>query len=425
MTSDALPRSGWRSAKFLGVLGLLLLLVGAAASWLASTRQGQDYSTLHVTALALVQASPLYETDWQQSVFPACCRLPAPWGMFYPPSTGLAVLPLGLLPYSLAEPLFLLLIVAAVVVGVRTLVRTVAPDSPTHVWTISSGAILLSACMRWGMTPLQGAPLVTGLLCLMLAAMIKDQAVLAFALATFAISFKLTLALPFLGLLFLYRRYFLLAATGVTWVLLNALGFVRLGGSSAFQGYLRNVRMVETLDNVNTPDAWSAISVPRTDWAYFFHGIGVPVELARIVALCLSALVALWLLAQSLRISKKPTLDLTIAFLTPAICLSLLCVYHHHYDIALIVVPVVAALGLRSPGRFTPALWLLLPLLAVAALAPVASLLRWIVTLFGPQARGLITLMFPAVITLALVGSLAHLWRATAGPLPAGRKPNS
>jgi hypothetical protein len=403
----------------------LLLIAGVLVSWFASQRQGQDYSTLYVTARALIERAPLYDLAWQKQIFPSCCALAPPLGMFYPPATGIAVLPLALLPYELSAIVWFSVSVLVLIGGVRALVRTLRPAPDDALWMSAAGLLLLSAAVRWGITPLQAAPLLLGLLCFTVAALESERWRTALAITLFVTALKITLALPFLGLLFVYGRYRGIVVALSAAAALNVLAFMQLGGESAVRAYIANTQLLEAYHDVNTPDAWSPISVPRTDLAYLLHGIGVPLQLARLGGLMLSGLAGLWFAWLVFAAGSRPSSGATHRYLMPMVCLSLVCVYHHHYDIALVMAPfvmrIIATPGVRPISR---AEWALVPLALVASLAPTATLLRAAVTLLGPQWRGCVTLLFPTVVALALVGSLAALTqhvlqqRARRGLLP-------
>ncbi len=215
-------------------LGVSLMIGGSVVGWLASRRQGADYASLQLMGRGIALGSPIYDLAWQKAEFSRLFDgIGPPLGMFYPPATGFTMLPFALLPVRIGQLLWYALMTLAVVCGVRALVRTAAPTAGRHIWMITAGLVLISSALRWGMTPLQGAPLVLGLLCFLIVSLHADRPYLAFAIAAFATAFKITLALPFLGLLFLYRRHSAWVAALVVWVMLNAAGFARLGGLSA------------------------------------------------------------------------------------------------------------------------------------------------------------------------------------------------
>jgi hypothetical protein len=310
----------------------------------------------------------------------------------------------------LAQAGWFALLCGSIVVGVRALVRAARPKAGPELWAITSGVVLLSACVRWGMTPQQGAPLMLGLLCLFLAALHGERAWVALALAIVAVALKMTLALPFLALLVLHRRYAAVAATLAASAVFDVAGFVRVGGLRTLSLYQENVRQLEAFGDINTPDPWDPLSVARLDWTYLFYGLTGNLGAARLATLLLSGAVALWLLIEMLRVRRPIDVTTSAAFLAPTVLLGCACVYHHHYDISPFVAPLVV-LALRARDVRPPA-WTvaaLAPLVVIMALLPAAQIGPLAVRLFGPSGVGLKNLMFPLSLSLAMAGSLAIL----------------
>jgi hypothetical protein len=394
------------SSRFVPWIGAAVLAIGIAASFIAARRQGGDFACMYFTAAGLVEKLPIYDFEWQKHAFPERLGIPAPQGMFYPPATGLALLPFGFLPFPIARTVWFVLMCTALVLGVRALVLQVRPGTGTREWLLIAGLVLLTAAVRWGMTPQQGAPLILGVLGLFAAAVHQGRWTWATLLAAFAVSFKTTLSLPFLGILVLYRRYASAAIAVGSLVLLNVAGFARLGGTAAFKAYQTNVAGLEAIDDINTPDPWSLSSVPRIDWIYLWDGLIRRVPESRLLALASAGLVGLWLLWQAYR-TNRPTLVSLSAFMLGFTCLTNVSVYHHHYDLGLLVAPLLLVwLGpaeLRQPWR---ARWLMLPLMVIMAVLPVALLQRWVAAALGPVGRGLLNLSFPVALTLTLVFAL-------------------
>jgi hypothetical protein len=323
------------------------------------------------------------------------------------------MLPFALLTHGTAKVVFFSLMMASIVLGVRALVLLVRPESGTGAWLSVAALVLLSACVRWGATPLQGAPLVVGLLALFVDAVQRGHWQRAYAIAGFAVAFKFTLALPFIGLLLLHRRYTGVAVIVALVVFWNVLGFLWLGGKSAFEAYQYNMTIVEGFGDINTPDPLDPISVPRTDWRYLFYGVTRGASISRVLTLLASGAVALWMARQAMRLPRAPSLETTLAFLTPLICLALLCVYHHHYDASLIAVPLLLGALLRSSQTFTrPMLLSMLPFAAMAAFLPVSVARHALLSAFGPGGLAIVNFTFPVAITLMLLGGLLHLRKA-------------
>jgi hypothetical protein len=404
-----------KKPKLLFLAASALFVVAVTTCWWASKRQGQDFGYPYIAAIGIATGAPIYSPPWQSVAFPEKCGLPPPQGMFYPPATGFATLPLAALPYPLASGVWFALLVAAVALGVRALLRLARPDVRPEAWLFVSGAVLLSACVRWGMTPLQGAPLVFGLLAAMVVALHTERPYAALAIAAFAMSFKLTIALPFLGLLLLHRRYAALAASVAIGLGFNVLGFLRVGGAAALRDYRAGVENLEAVGLINTPDPWDPQSSPRLDWVYLFHGLLGDVSLARVLAGVVSVVVAAWILLECRRVERPVSVSTTAAFLVALVCLSVQCVYHHHYDISAILAPLLLGAFLPSRERLrlsTTVSWMMAPLVLMIAFLPLARAQRVLVEAFGGQGAGLMNLAFPIATTLALIGSLGAVRQA-------------
>jgi hypothetical protein len=331
----------------------------------------------------------------------------------YPPVTGFTMLPFAFFPFFVAKTLWFLVINGTLVLGVRALVRSAAPRAGAHLWMATSGAILLSAAIRWGMMLLQGAPIVLGLLCLFVVALQEERFRWAAVIAAFVTAFKMTLALPFLGLLLLYRRFGSAVTAGATWLALNALGFLRMG-AGAFGDYRRSVAAFEAVDdstNINSPNPWTPVSLPRLDWVNLFYGVTSNISFARAASLVSSALVALWIAREGLRAQRPFDLSTIGRFLAPLVCLGCLCVYHHQYDLCLFFAPLLLVIFDPALKKPTWAIVLIWPLALIMLFMPIGTAEHIAETVLGFRGVGLLKLSFPASLSLALAGTLVVLHR--------------
>jgi hypothetical protein len=389
----------------LRVLGAGMLLAGLIASGFSFVRGGVDYAVLHTMALGLAQGINVYELNDPNEVSKGIV------GMVYPPATAFAVLPLALLPFPVAKTVFFLLTNLVLVSGVWALVRKAVPRASWSLLMLAVGVVLVSASIRWGMMLLQLAPLMLGLLCWYV--VLEDtRPRAALAVATLATALKMTLALPFMGLLLLRRRLGGLVLCGGAWLLLNALGFLRMG-EAAFSTYRANVAVFELDDasyNINGPDPWVGVTLPRLDWAFLFFGLTGNLAVSRIGNLLASGATALWLLREGLRVVPGANLATITLFLTPLVCLGSLCVYHHQYDACVVLAPLLlAATMYQRIRRPRWALWACLPLALLVLIMPIGAVQNLVMPRFGHFGVGLLKLSFPVTFTLALIGSLALL----------------
>jgi len=386
---------------------VLVLAAGLGVNW-AVGRGGVDFPSLYETGRAALTGANIYDAS-ATAIFPERYNVARPMGMFYPPATGFVMLPFALLPFELARFAWLLTIDLTLIFGIRALIRFTAPQARNHVWMYVVGVVLLSSALRWGMMLLQGAPLVLGLLCWFVVALHGNRPRSAAAIAILAVAVKMTLSLPFLGLLLLRRRFGAALAGVATWAGLNAIGFFRMG-STALAQYRQNVGSLESFGNINAPDPWNGLSLPRLDWTYLFFGLGGNLAAAKLVSLILAGLVSLWLAREGLRTRLPSTLYSTALFLPPLVCLGSLCVYHHQYDACLFFAPVIV--GYFVMGRRVQPRWaalLSLPLVVMILVLPIGLTQALADTVFGAWGVGLLKLSFPIAFTSALVGSLIML----------------
>jgi hypothetical protein len=395
-------------------LGVGLFLAGTLAGFLAFQRGGVDFLSFRLMADGVVRGIDVYDASAREVL----CRgygFVSPVGMFYPPATGFILAPLALPSYGVAKAIWFSITIAMILLGVRALVRVTVPEARERLWMGLAGLILMSSSLRWGLMLLQGAPFMLGLLCFFVASLHTKDSRWPVVIAVVATAFKMTLALPFLGLLLLRRRFVGLALCIGVSVLLNTVGFLRMG-ATAFGNYQHDVASLDALgENINTPDPWMAFALPRLDWVFLLYGFTKSLAVARIVTLLCSAGVAVWLLREGLRSRAPESLAASAVFLAPLVCLGSLCVYHHQYDVCLFFVPVLVGYYAldrrRQPGW---AVLFVLPLLAMMSALPIGRAERVIEPLFGALGIALLKIAFPVALTLALVGSLGILRRHTA-----------
>lgn len=395
-------------------LGVVLLALGVAVCWWSSTRAGagSDIFPLHLVGKGILQGLHVYDRAVQLEQFAHSYTIAPPAGVFYPPCTGFAMLPLAVLPASVVPMTWLLSMLIIVVLGIRSLAVFLRPGAN---WALIAGIVLLTASIRWGMTPLQGAPMMMGLFALFYPALIRKQYGRAAAYAAYAVAFKFTLALPFVALLVLRRRWGMAALLGVMLIALNVLGFYRIGGAIAFADYQHNIVALEALGDINTPDPWAAFSVPRLDWIYLFYGFLRNLALSRLLAPAGCAAVLVYLAWKAWRLGNDLGHRELRLFLMPLVCVSLLSVYHHHYDVALAIVPLLVAWFPPPESESKTMLGILsAPLAAMMVFVPVGAAQALLGQL--PVGIGLFHLAFPLAVSLALLDSIRALKRVQYAP---------
>jgi hypothetical protein len=236
-----------------------------------------------------------------------------------------------------------------------------------------------------------------------------------------ATAVKITLAVPFLGLLALHRRFGAIAASLATWAGLNALGFLRMGAGS-LNDYRENVAQLEAIDNINSPDPWRPIALPRLDWSYLFYGLTKNLAASRLAGLVASGVLGLWLLREGIRHRQHENLTSTTLFLLPLVCLGSLCVYHHQYDACLFFAPAILIFLLW--GRRRGPIWcygLMGPLLLMILLLPIGKMQSLFESMWGLTGVGVTKLAFPVAVVLTLAGSLLILRMRSPEPVEIGQ----
>jgi hypothetical protein len=197
------------------------------------------------------------------------------------------------------------------------------------------------------------------------------------------------------------------------WVLANVIGFGLMGGMEAIEGYRASMAVFERPDELNYPDFRVPTSMQRLDWPYLLNAISPDLYRSKIIAMFLTALSAVWLILQFYRArSFANELDITAAFLGPLVCLSLLCVYHHHYDVIPLLGPVIIYLGRRvEPRDWLPIFFFVAPAILFAGLFPVDRSQRLVEAVFGEGSSAGLKLVGTVCMNIAYVASLVLLHR--------------
>jgi hypothetical protein len=397
-------------------LGLLLLCVGLMLNWRNSQVRGEDFGSLFVISKSILERFDIYNATTVERV--AAYRNYAnsdwvPWGIFNPPSSGVALLPLALLPYEIAKVLYFILATTVLLGGMCRLMQLFTNGLQFGTQVLILGAVLCSAGARWGFFYLQQAPLIFGLLGLFLWELDKQRSVRAFAICTLAILLKFTLFLPFAGLSLIRGRRLLVAATITASVLANVVGFALIGGTDAVRGYRANMALFERPDQLNYPDFRAPNSMQRLDWPYLLNALSPDLSRSQIIALFLTALSAAWLLLEFYRVRRfadEPST--TVAFLGPLVCLSLLSVYHHHYDAIALLGPVLLYLGRPAEPSDRPLIVLfVIPVILFVGLWPLEKSQQVVETLLGEGSAGGLKLIGALCVSLAFGVSLVLLRR--------------
>ncbi|MCL2449648.1 MAG: DUF2029 domain-containing protein [Polyangiaceae bacterium] len=413
--SAGLPSS--RSARVIALLDNVYVALGlfaaaTCASWFASLRHGYDAIYPYLLAYGVREGAPIYDAAWRADHVPSLTGLYAPpEGVFYTPSTGLVALPLAWLPFHFARHAMVLTLVAFTVVGVFAVFELGRSRASWRTRMVVSALVVLASASRWCMTFVQGAPIIAGLLAVTLWALHNRRFALAIAISAFAIPLKVTLAVPFLFLLFLYRQYAGLALVGLAAFSSNVIGFARVGGYDAYEKYRAGLVHLGRVGEINSPNPWDPAGRPRTDWNYLFTGLSIGPAHAQEIGLVLTLLVGVALAVACLRVKAQPSLATACCVSMVSICLSLVSVYHHHYDLDLLYVPLLLSALMYPDAKLHRrwALWAFVPVSLIMIGLPVDVARRALLAPLGDTGPGYMNLAFPIAVTLALAGALSTL----------------
>ena len=366
---------------------------------------------MYLLAHSIVTRHNIYDPAVNVPAFNAEYPGRAAPGIYYPPSTGLVLLPLGMLPYYLSSVLWFALLVVSVVWTTRELLRLFAPDLDGSAWMLVSGLVLLTACMRWNMYALQGAPLIYSGLGLFVVALHRSQTRTLFFLTCFVLCFKATfrvapvrLAAAISSLSPLRGRSARLGSPKRNRVFVS--------GTRLLSAFRQGMADMEAPGGLNSPNPWEMISVTRLDWVYLGCGVGANLFLARLLNAILTAGVGIWLLLQNGRLrSYAVEVNTTTLFLLPWTCLTVLCVYHHHYDIAPLLIPLLMLLC-RWKHLLLPdwTRWLLLPAALYMLLYPITPANTLFLRLGGQELAIMDKLIGACVTNCVLIASLGILY---------------
>lgn len=401
-----------QESKALLFIGIALVIIGIIINWKASKRLGIDFAYIYAIGKSLLTGQNVYDRNWQQYAFPNQFHSFPPNGVFYPPSTGFIGLPFSVLAYVAGQKLWFLVMMAVMLIGVWSFLNCFAQKLTVAQRTVILGAICCSSCMRWGFYALQAAPMLVGLLGLFLVGIKKKNAVMLYAIAGVVICLKFTVSLPFLGLAFLDRRYKLIGFTVILCILLNVLGFVRMGGTQAVTSYRSNMQRLDTPHTVDYPSPWDSTTIERTDWPYLLNGLNENLPRSRAISAFLSIVSLGWLAREWWRSRGLPRdVSLMAVFLGPLMCLDLLSVYHHHYDTALLLIPVMLYL-LTSELKYLPGVrTFTIPLLLFLAFYAVSQFEALVSRFAGHETALALKMIGGTLVTIAFAASLIILKR--------------
>ena len=392
-------------------LGFALILIGLFINHHVGTGRGEDLAQIYISGNAFIHGQNIFDIDTQRRIFIQETGSVPTWGMFYPPSAGIAVTYLNLFPYHVARVIWFWLMHIVLIAGFWLLCKLFFPEK-SHAWrTLMIGLVLCASSIRWGFQLYQSAPLIVGLLCIFLYGLYKEHPILAITCAWYAICIKPSIAIAFIGVLALQRKWKQIFILVCLVIITNGIGFARMGGMEAIQGYKTNIAHLEDPGKSNSLDATISSTQERTDWAFLLCMFGMPEKAGRIGGVIISLLVlGVFVYAGSKWRHSYLSQEALLVFLPAILLFSMLCVYHHRYDTSMLI-PVLFILLVQQPAKQSHSLSPLfyLPLFAYIFLYPVYQVQTIVIRILGYEGTVLLKGVAGIVLNIALYASLYQL----------------
>jgi hypothetical protein len=330
--------------------GVVLALAGAWVARRAFNEWGHDLAQLYMSAWLLREGRNVYDMAVQHDGYVRHIGLVTTWGHFYPPASAVALLPATVIPYWLARELWFYGGIAVMFYGLWRFMAAYIPAWDRSLRVLVLGLVMCTACVRWGFKVAQPASMIFGLFGLFLAEL-KTRRVWSLLLtAGFVGCVKVTFGIPFLLIVAAQRRFKTAAALLMIWGSMNLVGIVGMGGFKILADYRANMADFERPDQLNYPDPRGFNSLARTDWPYVLNAVDPSFKRNNAIGYGLTLATFAWL-AWELARAKKATMNgdlATLALTGPAAAISMLSVYHHHYDMCFLLLPLIGYLGRRE-----------------------------------------------------------------------------
>jgi Glycosyltransferase family 87 len=340
------PRWFWQRIA----VGVVLALVGAVIARRAFNEWGHDLAQLYMSAWLLREGRNVYDMAVQHDGYARHIGSVTTWGHFYPPASAVALLPATLIPYWLARELWFYAGIAVMFYGLWRFMAAYIPSWDRSLRVLVLGLVMCTACVRWGFKVAQPAAMIFGLFGVFLAELKTRRSWTLLLSAGFVGCVKVTFGIPFLLIVAAQRRYKTALALLAIWGSLNVVGIVGMGGFHILADYRANMADFERADQLNYPDPRGFNSLARTDWPYLLNAIDPSFHRNNAIGYALTLATFAWLAWELLR-AKKATMNgdlATLALTGPAAAISMLSVYHHHYDMCFLLLPLLGYVGRRE-----------------------------------------------------------------------------
>jgi hypothetical protein len=390
------------------VLGVVLIALGTWISRRAFNEWGADLAQLYMSAWLLREGKNVYDYTEQHSGYMRHIGEVTTWGHFYPPGSAVALLPATLIPYSVARQLWFVLGIVVMLYGLWRFMAAFLPQWDRSLRVLVLGVVMCTACVRWGFKVAQPVSLVLGLFAIFMVEFRNGRTWLAVLCAAISGAIKVTFGMPFVLLALAVRRFKIAVLLVGIWGVMNLVGMYGMGGPKIMVDFKANMATFERPDQLNYPDPRGFNSLARTDWPYLLNAVSPNFSRNNLIGNVLTLASLAWLVFEVMR--AKPRLvqgDVaTLALTGPIAALSMLAVYHHHYDIGLMLLPLLAYLGRPELRRIGVAWAFIVPVGLYAGAYPYEKFAKLLEAIMGPSYVLISKPMACAVCVVALISSM-------------------
>ncbi len=396
-------------------LGVLLIAIGSVICRHVFDIWGADLAQLYMSAKLFLEGKNVYDFPVQRDGYARHIGQITTWGHFYPPGSAVALVPATIVPYATAREIYFYLGIVVMLYGLWRFMQAYIPRWDASVRVLVLGLLMCTASVRWGFKVGQPIAIVVGLFGLFLAELKAERSWSAFLCAAVVGSVKVTFGIPFVLLGLATRRLRLTAALLGFWAALNVIGIFGMGGPKILLDYRANMAVFERPDELNYPDPRGFNSLARTDWPYILNAVSPDFSRNKLIGHVLTLLALGWLTREVWRARERALGETQLLALTaPVMALSMLAVYHHHYDISVMFVPWLALVGRPELLRIRSAWAYILPVGLYAGFYPYEKFARLVAYFLGDIHVLFTKPLACAVCIVALVGSCVVLRRVLA-----------
>ena len=396
-----------RDVKFWvrAVVGVLLLAFGVQLARRAFNYWGWDFAPQYVAAWMLREGKNVYDFDVQHDGYMRHIGQVTTWAHFYPPSASVAALPATLVSYAVARDIWFVVTFGVMFWGVWHFMTVFIPRWDNSVKLLVLGLLASAACTRWSFKVAQPGPVVLGLFGVFLAELKKGRSWTCVLCGALVVSTKVTFGIPFFLVALALRRVRMVVIMLAFWGVLNVVGLYGMGGPKILADYKANFAQFERPDQLNYPDPRGWNSLARTDWPYVLNAIQPNFQRNTLIGYALTLLSTAWLAREALRAKKRINEDAILLAVAGVVApLSMLAVYHHHYDMSILLLPVIGYIGLREFRGVRAVWWYVVPVTLYTCLYPYGKGANFLKAAFGANE---VLVSKPLACVVCIVGLVA------------------